>query len=298
VVVEDGGDGAAPSRWLERLRGDARTAYVPVMVAGVHAGRRSLALRRGADDFVTAPLDAEELASRAAGIVRRSRALRAMSPLTALPGNVDIDAALSDAIANPSARYAVLYADVDNFKGYNDSHGFAAGDAALQATARVLTHALSRRPGTRNFIGHLGGDDFVLVTDLDNAVALCRDIIATFDEQVGSLEAAPPLGGGRTVRGREVAAPLAISIGVATNARRPLASVWEISAVATEMKQRAKQAHGSSFAIDHRRGFARADHPGDPPIDGRTAHVRGRMLPRGPAAGSHGPGTTRHDAGG
>jgi len=251
VIDDDELDDDDTLRVLEALAG----AYVPSVVVGRRAQRRIVALRRGADDFVARPLDGDDLVQRLRGIVRRCRALRSMSPLTGLPGNAEIDEVLTALVARSTPDYAVLYADLDNFKAYNDTHGFAFGDTVLRTTAQVLRRALGQLPGPLNFLGHLGGDDFVLVTDVDNAGPLCGAILERFDAYAASLPRAPAPGRVRRLLRRRVA--LSISIGVATTEHRPLASAWEVSAVATEMKHLAKTAPGSCYAFDRRSGWAR-----------------------------------------
>lgn len=230
-------------------------AYVPTVVVGSRSDRRILALRRGADDFLVRPFDGDDLVARLRAIARRCRALRSMSPLTGLPGNAEIDEVLTALVARAAPDYAVLYADLDNFKAYNDAHGFAFGDEVLRRTAQVLRRALGQLPGPLNFLGHLGGDDFVLVTDSANAEPLCRAILDRFDAYAATLPGAPARGWLRRLLRRRVA--LSVSIGVATTDHRPLASAWEVSAVATEMKHLAKATPGSRFAVDRRSGWAR-----------------------------------------
>jgi diguanylate cyclase (GGDEF)-like protein len=259
AVIDD--DHIAPElRLLERLRGDLRAAAIPTVMVGAHAARRIDALRRGADDFVLRPFDGEDLVLRVHGLVRRARELRSMSPLTGLPGNAAIDAVLASLVQDADAEYAVLYVDVDNFKAYNDAHGFAVGDRVLRSTTCVLGAALAANPAANKFLGHLGGDDFVVVTDSAGAEQLCRDILCRFESAMASVPRhaarVGPLG---RLRGKRRLAPLSLSIGVATTDHRRLATVWEVSAVATEMKHVAKGRPGSCFAVDRRSGWSRMD---------------------------------------
>lgn len=269
VIDDDALGGHEDSlRVLESLS----AAYVPTVVVGSRADRRIQALRRGADDFLVRPFDGEDLAARLRAIVRRCRALRSMSPLTGLPGNAEIDEVLAALVSHATPDYAVLYADLDNFKAYNDAHGFVVGDEVLRSTAQVLRRALGQLPGPLNFLGHLGGDDFVLVTDALNAEPLCRAILDRFDAYASSLPRAPARGPLRRLLRRRVA--LSISIGVATTDHRSLASVWEVSAVATEMKHLAKASRGSRFAVDRRSGWARMAGPqGGMEVAGRQAET-------------------------
>lgn len=255
---------------LADLRANSSLAWMPALVVGNSATHRVAALRTGADDFVLRPFDEEDLVERVRGMVRRARTLRSMSPLTGLPGNVEIDAVLRALVDEPAGGFAVLYADLDNFKRHNDARGFAFGDRVLCTTASLLRDALAAHASPRNFLGHLGGDDFVLVTGTEQAESLCRDIVSRFDAAAARLqqELAPAshLHASRTRR-RPLPA-LSISIGVATTEHRPMASMWEVSAVATEMKHRAKRIAGSAFAVDRRRGWSRMAPPGEAGVQG------------------------------
>ena len=264
-------------RMLDRLRAETALAHLPALVVGRSTAHRTAALRQGADDFVVRPFDDEDLVERLLGMVRRSRALRSMSPLTGLPGNVEIDGVLRSLVSDPAADYAVLYADLDNFKAYNDAYGFAFGDRVLCATADALRDSQSELPSPRDFLGHLGGDDFVLVTTSARAEELGARIVARFDAVSALLQRAAPLAAVHARRQR--IPPLSISIGVATTGHRPMASVWEVSAVATEMKHRAKRIEGSAYAIDRRSGWSRLGQPATGSRIG-TAHVTGVARPR------------------
>ncbi len=247
-----------------RLRTDPRTQELPVILltAKGRAEDKIRGLDVGADDYVVKPFDPEELMARVNSVLRRSRSLRDVSPLTGLPGNQRIDAELRKLVAEPGEGFAVLYADLDDFKAFNDHYGFMRGDEVLRYTAEVIQGSLERHPSPRNFLGHLGGDDFIGVTMPELADDVCAEIVARFDR--GVLEFYDPEDRDRgyveTVDrygDRRRAGPVAISIGVATTAHRELSTQWEISAVATEMKHKAKGVGGSNFEIDRRRGFER-----------------------------------------
>src|SRR5207237_5848275 len=102
-------------------------------------------------------------------------------------GNVQISFELDQLVNNPIARFAVAYADLDNFKAFNDKYGFLRGDEAIKATARLLGSALSRHPSEPQFAGHIGGDDFVLITSPEAAEPLAADVVRSFDEMAPEL---------------------------------------------------------------------------------------------------------------
>lgn len=260
-VMMPGVDGYEVCR---RLRADSRTQETPVILltAKGRAEDKIRGLDVGADDYVVKPFDPEELVARVNSVLRRSRALRDVSPLTGLPGNKRIDAELRRLVADAGSGFAVLYADLDNFKAYNDHYGFMRGDEVLRYTAEVIQAALEHHRSPRNFLGHLGGDDFIAVTDPELAEGVCEEIVEGFDRGIlgfydqgdadrGYVETVDRYGE------RRQAQPVAISVGVATTAHRDIGTQWEISAVATEMKHKAKTSGGSRFEIDQRRGFER-----------------------------------------
>ena len=102
-----------------------------------------------------------------------------MNPLTELPGNVLIEQQLQHCIDSPEG-YSILYLDLDNFKPYNDVYGFEKGDQVLMHLAHILKEIVS----PNDFIGHIGGDDFIVVAPSDNCVKYCEQIIEQFDTNI------------------------------------------------------------------------------------------------------------------
>jgi diguanylate cyclase (GGDEF)-like protein len=243
-----------------RLRADAVTANTPIIILTGNTGTddKIEGFAAGADDYLAKPFDPTELVIRVRSVLRRTSQLRDLSPLTGLPGNFQIAGALERLLANPTTQFAVLYADLDNFKPFNDHYGFMRGDDAIKFTAQVLTDALAAHPGPANFAGHVGGDDFVLTTLAAAAEAVCQDAIWAFDIGItsfyddadrarGFIEVADRVG---VVRAFPM---ITISIGIASTAHREIATQWEAAAVATEMKQYAKRHPRSAYEIDRRR---------------------------------------------
>lgn len=115
--------------------------------------------------------------------IEKNRALE-MNPLTGLPGNIPINKALNEKIENGSV--SVLYIDLDNFKTYNDVYGFEKGDEIIKMTRDVIINSLSGIPNSSFFVGHIGGDDFVLLLDCNRETCekICQGIITNFDERV------------------------------------------------------------------------------------------------------------------
>jgi diguanylate cyclase (GGDEF)-like protein len=248
---------------VDRLRADPRTANTSIIMLTAKAltADKVLGITAGADDYIIKPFDPVELVARVKGTLRRAREMRAISPLTGLPGNARIQDELKRRIEGGEA-FALLYADLDNFKAYNDHYGFLRGDDALRTVARCIQDAaMERDPAI--FVGHLGGDDFVLISSLGDAEPLCKVIVELCESRREELYDPQDRDRGyievENRRGETQRFPLlSISIGVATTERRRFGHQGEAVTVATELKEFAKRAEGSSYLIDRR-----ADEDGD-----------------------------------
>jgi diguanylate cyclase (GGDEF)-like protein len=240
------------------LRQDSKTSTVSVIMLtarGLSADKLE-GFSVGADDYIVKPFDTPELLARIRGVLRRSREMRAQSPLTGLPGNVRIENEI-DLRVRAGGSFAILYADIDNFKSYNDHYGFMRGDHVIQWTARLIQDVTLETAGTEAFVGHVGGDDFVVVCLAEEAEDLAKRIIARFDAEAsemydaedrerGSIEVPNRMGEVQTF-------PIVtVSIGIATTARRTFSHFAEAVAIASEMKSYTKGTQGSSWAVDRR----------------------------------------------
>jgi len=243
---------------LRRLRSDPTTANIPVIVLTARslAEDRVKGLDLGADDYITKPFDLEELIARVRTVLRRSQQMRDLSPLTGLPGNFRITGRLEEYL-DAGEMVAVVHADLDNFKAFNDHYGFLRGDTVIKFTARTMLTAAEAVKDPIGFVGHVGGDDFVAIVHADNAVPFCEDIIGRFDDGIlDYYDTADALQGYIEVtdrRGERHAFPMcSLSMGVATSEHRRLASEWEASSIASEMKEVAKRKPGTNYQIDRR----------------------------------------------
>jgi diguanylate cyclase (GGDEF)-like protein len=242
----------------QKLRADQRTSNVSIIMLTARALSvdKVLGLTAGADDYVIKPCDPIELVARVKGTLRRAREMKALSPLTGLPGNVRIQDELHDLIRQ-AKPFALLYADLDNFKAYNDHYGFLRGDDALRFTARSLQESAMEVSGDEAFVGHVGGDDYVVICPPGDAERICQTIIERFDRAVPGLYDAEDRDRGHIEienRRKEIERfPLmSISIGVATTDRRDFTHHGEAVSVAGELKEFTKRTKGSSYAIDRR----------------------------------------------
>jgi len=239
----------------ERIRAESRTRHINVIMltAKSLSADKIVGLTAGADDYVLKPFDPMELVARVRATLRRSKEMRSSSPLTGLPGNLQIEDEIRRRHTN-GEDVAVCHADLDNFKGYNDRYGFLQGDRAITYTAAVLREVAEGI--AHSFVGHVGGDDFVLVVTSQDVEAACQKAIEVFDRGSDSLYEPADLARGyievEDRRGRMMRYPiLSLSIGVGMNGD-DISDYREIVDSATEMKAFAKRQAGSSYAIDRR----------------------------------------------
>ncbi|HWR73059.1 MAG TPA: diguanylate cyclase [Nitrospirota bacterium] len=179
------------------------------------------------------------------------------SPLTRLPGGIAIERETQKRLdrGTPTA-FCVM--DLDNFKAFNDRYGYARGNVVIKETARIVEQASRTHGAPDDFIGHVGGDDFVVVTDPGRMHELCGEIIARFDRSIPLLydpgDQEKGYIWGRTRQGVEMKFPLmTISIAIVTNIHRTLTSALEASELAAELKDYAKTFNRSLYVVDKRR---------------------------------------------
>lgn len=241
------------------VKKDILLSHLPViMVTGKGEVKDKIGgIDAGADDYIVKPFEPKELLARIRMILRRTERDLEANPLTRLPGNVSILNELTLRMENNSA-FAVCYIDLDKFKAYNDKYGFEHGDEVIRATARILVETTQRLGNPGDFIGHIGGDDFVIVTTPEVVDAVCKKIIADFDKVAPSLYNETDRKNGYIIahdrQGKEQRFPfLSISIGVVTNEFRKIEHVAEIGEIGAELKSLAKRIEKSNYIKDQRR---------------------------------------------
>jgi diguanylate cyclase (GGDEF)-like protein len=243
---------------VERLRADPRTANTSIIILTAKAltADKVLGLTAGADDYIIKPFDPVELVARVKGTLRRAKEMKSVSPLTGLPGNERIHQEIQRLI-ELGEPFSLLYADLDNFKSYNDHYGFLRGDEAIRFVARCIQDSALEVAGNDAFVGHIGGDDFVVICHPDLAEELCRDIVERCEREVAVLYDEEDIERSYIeVKNRlqqvQRMPLMSISIGVATSERRAYTHPGEVVMVATELKEFAKRSRGSSWAVDRR----------------------------------------------
>ncbi|MFP4169236.1 MAG: GGDEF domain-containing protein [Desulfonatronovibrionaceae bacterium] len=177
------------------------------------------------------------------------------NPLSGLPGNLNIEMKVEKRVQKYQRPTSVIYLDLDNFKAYNDVYGFQNGDQIILLTSRILTWAMQRHGDQNSFVGHIGGDDFILITHPDRAERVCLGISRCFGRLIKKFYHEEDLCKGFIVtKGREKTErkyPL-VSVSMAiVDCLDPL-SLSEISELATGTKKRAKSIPGNSYVRNRR----------------------------------------------
>ena len=229
----------------------------PVIVVSSNGARehRMKILNESIEYFIKKPVDEGYLYYTVKNLTRLLTINRRMSPLTGLPGNVQINSELKKHLMK-NEEFSVLYLDLDNFKAYNDVYGFIKGDEIIQYTAKIIVDSVHESGG--GFVGHIGGDDFIAIVPYKEVEKLCQEIIALFDRGVKQFyNEKDRIEGYIEVKNRKGVVekfPLtSISIAVVVADSGRFANILEIGDVAAQVKHAVKNVMGSSYAIDRRR---------------------------------------------
>ncbi len=179
------------------------------------------------------------------------------SPLTRLPGGIAIENVLKKRLES-SQPVAFCVLDLDNFKAFNDRYGYANGSEVIKETAKIIENVVKSTGTSEDFVGHVGGDDFVVITTPDLMREIAGEIIKQFDRRIPAYyDADDQKRGyilGKTRQGIEMEFPImTISIAIVTNAHRHLVNPLEASEIAAELKDYAKTIPQSVFVVDKRR---------------------------------------------
>ncbi|NLT13357.1 MAG: response regulator [Clostridiales bacterium] len=240
------------------LRAAESNNLMPIIMLTSRDGHEDMltGLDLGADDYIIKPFDNRELLCRVKNTIKRIDRNRNANPLTGLPGNLEIMRELDYRIEK-KLPFAAIYADLDNFKAYNDAYGFMKGDVAIKLTADILNDAAAVGDSD-SFLGHIGGDDFIVIVNPVCAESVCQGIIDCFDQRIRGLYAENDLEQGHIVtynrQGDETLCPImTISLAVVTNENRSFTSHLEVSDTAAELKKKAKSISFSVYLKDNRK---------------------------------------------
>lgn len=244
----------------KKIRANEDNSITPIIVISSNRDKehRVNVLKECVEHYIKAPIDEEYLYYTVRNVIRLLYINRRVSPLTGLPGNVQIQAEMKKRLLNKEG-FVMLYLDLDNFKAYNDVYGFLNGDEIIKFTARTIVKNIEALTSGEGFVGHIGGDDFVaIVSAEDDYEYICQNIIAEFDKEVMKFFNADDVEKGylevANRKGVIEEFPLtSISIGVVVADKGRFHNVLEIGEVGAQVKHLAKTTMGSAYSIDRRK---------------------------------------------
>lgn len=243
----------------QKIRKDNDNSITPIIVisSDIRKEHRIGILKNSVEYFIKAPMDEQYIYYTVKNIVRLMQTNRTVSPLTGLPGNVQIQVEIKKRILRKN-EFAVLYLDLDNFKEYNDIYGFSKGDEVIKYTAKTILKIIHKYELEDTFVGHIGGDDFIALIPKADYDEISQEILANFDEGIkkyfteddiekGYLEVA-------NRRGIIEQFPLtSLSIGVVAVEPGEYKNSLEIGEVGAQVKHLAKTQVGSAYAVNRRK---------------------------------------------
>jgi diguanylate cyclase (GGDEF)-like protein len=208
------------------------------------------------EDYIKKSDFEREGLSRVGLSIVRSERVSEVNPLTKLPGNISINRQIQARI-DSGQIFALAYADLDHFKPFNDYYGFTRGDEVIRIAGRLILNIVKNVQSQGGFIGHIGGDDFIFVMDVNLVEAAAKEIIDAFDRIIPTLYEAEDRERGYIAtqdrQGNPKHFPLvALSIGITTNQQKSFTHYGEFTEIASEMKGQAKHIRGSCYSIDKR----------------------------------------------
>ena len=242
-----------------RIRSNEDNSITPIIVVSANREKEHKVevLKNSVEHYIHTPVDEDYFYHTVINLIDLLYMNRRMSPLTGLPGNVQIQAEIKKHLLNKE-EFAMIYVDLDNFKAYNDIYGFVKGDEIIKFTARIIRQNVQKCECDNSFIGHIGGDDFIVIIQNADYEKICQDIIIDFDTQIekyfneidkerGYIEVA-------NRRGIIEQFPItSISIGVVIVEKNRFKSTLEIGEVGAQVKHLAKTTQGSTYVINRRK---------------------------------------------
>ncbi len=258
IINEDSSESDA-MEICKRIKSDEDNSITPIIVitSNKEHEHKLKMLELGVSHYIRPPIDEQYLYFTIINVLKLLYINRRVSPLTGLPGNVQIQAEIKKRFLNKE-KFSMLYFDLDNFKAYNDVYGFMKGDEIIKFTAKVILKNVHTEEYEDSFVGHIGGDDFIAIVSKKDTENICQSIIADFDINVqryyneeditkGYIEVA-------NRRGIIEQFPLtSISIGVVEVENGKFQNVLEIAEAGASVKHLAKTIQGSTYVIDKRK---------------------------------------------
>ncbi len=251
-----------------RLKLDTATSQIPVIfvTAVSEAMDEAKGFEVGGVDYITKPFVPMVVQARIKNQLKLADSMKELerlyqlaldaNPITGLPGNNSIKKRIESALNNDENSF-VYYADLDNFKSYNDKYGFARGDEVISMTAKLFGKIAEDMGHPETFIGHIGGDDFALVVPKEIAEYYIKKYIDTFDSKIVEFYSDEDIQNGYIfTKNRnnitEQFPIMSISISGVDLTKKMYSKYLQINDICAEIKKKAKNTNGSCYIIDNR----------------------------------------------
>lgn len=225
-----------------QLRGNLRTSHIPILFLTQRDERsdKIAGLELGADDYITKPFDIEELRLRLQNVLRRASYESLTSPVTGLPSSRLIEEQLKRLLR--TSEWGLIYIGIKEFMPFVDVYGFIAGDDVLRFTSMTITEVVNELGTPNDFVGHVGGDDFVVITHGGKPALLAQQMKERFAKGIGAFYSFQDRERGRLIveeaGGKRREVPLmSLAVGVITSKTAPFSDIREITELASEARR-------------------------------------------------------------
>ena len=259
IIINEDNINIDISEAFQKIKANDEIAIAPTIVISSNNEEEHVIqlLKNDVELYLQTPVNPQILYYSIINFIKILNRTRTVSPLTGLPGNVQIQAEMQKRLLEEE-KYAMMYIDLDNFKAYNDTYGFSNGDEVIKLTAKIIVKHVLKQSEKNNFVGHVGGDDFIAIVEGDDYESISQSIIAEFDESIEKYFTKEDLARGflevENRKGVMEQFPLtSISIGVVEVTKERFKNTLEIGEAGAEVKHMAKTIFGSSYVIDRRK---------------------------------------------
>ena len=242
IIIDEDNTDINIVEFCKSIRDNEDNSITPIIVVSSNTEKehRTEVLKTDVQYYIKKPIDDEYFYYTIKNITGLLYKNRRISPLTGLPGNVQIQAEMKKRLHNKEI-FAILYFDLDNFKAYNDVYGFSNGDEVIKFTGRTISKHIHQIENSDNFVGHVGGDDFIAIVSRTDYDKICQEVILEFDKfSVTYYNEVDSERGYVEVANRK---------GIIEQ----FSNVLEIGEVGAQVKHQAKTIMGSTYVINRRK---------------------------------------------
>ena len=245
---------------LKKVRKNLLLSLTPVVFFHPRPSAKLLqeSYKAGLDEFLFSSEEPGLISSKLKNLVSRSQKHIGVNPSTKLPGTHLIEIEINRRISKKE-KFALGYADLDDFKAYNDYYGYFYGDKLITLTAEIIRDVVTDL-APKSFVGHIGGDDFIFLIPIDRIEVVCKNIIKVFDQMIPSRYEEKDLRRGfiqtQDRNGELQKFPvITISISVVKNSSNTFSHLGEISHMLADLKKYTKSLPGSNYVVERRRKY-------------------------------------------